>query len=323
MTITNTAVVANNVFLSDYLHKVAQEALWPQLFLYELGEKVALPPNNGKTIFIPYYYKKDLIQTSITEGTAIGSSALSGHFYSGTVAARAGSIAFSDFFVATHQVPGVLAQATKQLSNYLAQKYEADIRTVLCGAGTFFSPDGATATGSVVEATPLLLKGLFQASTYLASNDAPKYMDGNYAGIFHPKALYDLKTNVSAAGAFTWANATAAGSEEGFRRLENATVGYAAGIRILESTNNAKFVHALGGMSASNSGYQGFVMAPGAYACVDLVNAKPSVFVKGLGSAGTSDPANQKMTVAVKGYFAAVAMDTTYRLYRTASGVTL
>jgi N4-gp56 family major capsid protein len=331
MTISATTATATMTFLGKYLHNLAQEALWPQLFLYELGEKVPLPSNRGKHIFIPYYYKKNYIHaaTEASRSDVTWSSALSGHFYSGTVVGRRGSIVFSDFFVATHEVPGVMGQAVKQLSQYLAQGYESLILTAICANGTYFCADGATASGAVVETTPLTLRGLYRASTTLEANDAPRYPDGLYAGVFHPKALHNLKINASASDYIRWATTIESGGPESLiaESLRRATIGTVAGIRLMTSTHNGKFVHAAGGASASNSAHMGFVIAPGAYACVDLESARPSVIIKPLGSGGaTSDPANERMSVAVKGYFAAIPMDITatspsIRMMRTAVGV--
>lgn len=323
--------------LGKHLTKIAQDVLYPQLFLFELGEKVPLPGNSGKHIFIPVRRRVRTVGV-LTEGTVLLTSAASAHFYSGMVSGFAGGFGYNDFFVATNEIPMVLGQDAKNLGVDMAQKYESAILSKISGSGLgtastntmFVPPDGSTAAGSVATTTNMLLAGLFQATTLLRSNNAPTYPDGLFAGVFHPKQVYDLYVNASGTAKFGNYNTQLLNTDAGAKTLAGATLGQIAGIRILQSTNSAKYflgtaaATGTAGTSAGASSYIGMVLAPGAYACVDLENERPRIIVKEFGSGGaTGDPADQKMSQSIKGYFCCVAMDAVNRIATIPSGKTL
>ena len=70
----------------------------------------------------------------------------------------------------------------------------------------------------------------------------------------------------------------------------------------------------------ANSCYVANVIAPGAYAVVDLQSGPPSIIVQPFGSAGTADPTKKRMTVGMKAYYTTVRMDLANRLVRISSG---
>lgn len=318
-----------------HLVKRAQEGLFGATLLPMLGNQIPLPGHAGKTIFIPKDYPKNNIR-ALTEGTIISLCPTSGHYYSGTVAGYGDAIGYNDFLVSIHEIPTMVSNDINTMSRYLGYKYEDICQGVLSAAGTWVSPDGATAQGNIAATTPLLQRFLFDASTTLASTNAPMYSDGLYHGVFHPRQTHDLF--VSTSGGSQLQNAAHSpnqgwleGTEAGAAKLTRASIGILGRVRILETTQSAKALYtgasaevaSIGGMISSVSGYQALVMGPGAFAAVDLENQRPQVYVKGFGSAGTADPINQVSSAGIKGYFTAIAMDTTNRLVRTASGKTL
>ena len=326
-------------FLGRYLHKVAQEALYPQLFLYEYGQKVPLPGNRGKIIHIPYFIKQEPI-LPVNTGTAESAMpsaefAVSGANYSAEVGGYHGHFAFSDFFYATHEVPGVLAAGVRQLAAHMAKTYDNLIRnnlSGLTGAATGTAASSCTINGAVglygaitgVAATDALtVDGLFGAETSLTNDLAPAFPDGTYACILAPPQVYDLFTDQggTALGKVKltdWLNTT-----RGQDKYERAVIGTMSRLKIMVSTESVPKYYATAaanGFAASASGYGGSVIAPGAYAVIDLENARPSIIIQPFGSAGTLDPTKKKMTVGMKGYFTAVNMDTGNRFRRLISG---
>jgi N4-gp56 family major capsid protein len=307
-----------------YLRKVAEQTLYATPVLYEFSKKAPLPGNAGKTIFIPKHYGRNGIRAlSETKTSKILTCATSTHYYSATVAGYGDARSYSDFLVAIKEIPTVLEDDIRSMTEFAGQKVDSLIRTQICGAGNWVSPDGSTANTDVIETTQLKQRFLFDAYSTLAGLNCPKYSDGSFWGAFHPHAIHDLFVGTSSGSTNLGAGFMEL-TDLGAKKLENATIGKLAGVRVVETTSVPKIANGVGGISeGANSGYASFVMGPGAVGAVDLQNSKLQTIIKGLGSAGTADPVNQEMTAGVKFYFAAVAMDTTNRLVRTASGSTI
>lgn len=322
----SSSATANHVMslFNKYLNKVAEQTLYATPVLYEFAKKAPLPGNSGKTIFIPKHYGRNGIRTlSETKSSKIETCATSTHYYSATVAGYGDARSYSDFLVAIKEIPTVIEDDIRSMTEFAGQKVDSLIRAAICTTGNWVSPDGATGNTDVVETTALKQSFLFRAYSTLAALNCPKYSDGSYWGAFHPFVIHDLFVGTSGGGTTLGAGFMEL-TDMGAKKLESATIGKLAGIRVVETTSVPKIANGIGGISeGANSGYQSFVMGPGAVGAVDLANSKLQTIIKGLGSAGTADPVNQEMTAGVKFYFAAVAMDTTNRLVRTASGSTL
>ena len=332
-----TAKVATMALYGRHLVKRAQEGLFGATLLPMLGNQIPLPGHAGREIFIPKDYPLNRIK-ALTEGTPIGVCPPSGHYYTGCVVGYGDARGYGDFLVSIHEVPSMVSNDIATMSRYLGYKYDSLCRVQLCAAGTWIAPDQTATQGGdtgVQSTTPITQRFLFDASTTLASNDAPTYSDGNYVGVFHPRQTHDLFVSTSAGsqlgkglqthGASSFLELT----ESGVGKLERASLGVLGRVRVLESTRNPMVYSAdvatasITGMDSGQSGYPAYVFGPGAFAAVDLENQRPKVFLKGFGSGGTYDPINQLSTAGIKGYFTAIAMDTANRLVRTASGKTL
>lgn len=321
-----TSATANHVMslFNRHLRKTAEQTLYATPVLYTFATKAPLPGNAGKTIFIPKHYGRNGIR-SLVEGTKIDTCATSTHYYSATVVGYGDAREYSDFLVAIKEIPSLINDDVRSMTEFAGQKVDSLIRTAICAAGTWVSPDGVVANTDVVETTSLKQRFLFDAYATLASNNAMRYPDRLYWGAFHPKAIHDLFVNTSAGTGAGSLVASLMNTESGFKQLQEATIGKLGGIRIVETTTTPVIANGVGGVSeGANSGYAAYVMGPGAVGAVDLANSRLKTYIKPFGSGGaTGDPIDQFMTVGVKFYFAAVAMDTTKRLVRTASGITL
>jgi len=323
LTSTNTVMSLFN----RHLQKRSEKSLRDTVVLYELCDKHPLPGRAGKTIFVPKHIARDSI-VALTEGTILGTSATSAHFYSATVAGYGDARSYSDFLVMIHEIPTMISDDVAGMTRDAGLFIDRLLANQFSGAGTYVAADGSTPTGSVKSTTQLKQSFLFSANTTLKSNKAPTFNDGSYAGVFHPRQTYDLF--VATSGGMSQLGATPRGgsfmenTELGARKLEMATIGKLGNVRIFENTNAAPDkIDNSGAVSAEHSGYHAYVFGPGAVGAVDLATARLKTFIKPVGSAGASDPINQKMTAGVKFYFAAIAKDTTNRIVHTASGKTL
>jgi N4-gp56 family major capsid protein len=307
-----------------HLTKVAERTLLATPVLYEFANKYPLPGGAGKTLFVPKHVSYNSLR-AITEGTVLTPCANSAGYYSATVAGYGDVKGYTDFLEMVREIPTTLTHDIEDMMTNSSLKIDSLVRAQLSGAGTYVAPDGSTATGSVADNTVMKQRFMFDANGTLASKNVPRYADGCYWGAFHPRQIHDLFVNTSAGSQLGTYVAGVAGfleaTEIGAKKLEMATIGKLGGIRIFESTGSPLLTGTTttGAISADSSGYQAYVMGPGAVAAVDLATAKLRSYVKGLGSAGTADPIDQLMTLGVKFYFASTIMDAT-RLVKTGSG---
>ena len=305
---------------SKHLDKRSEKTLIDMPVLYEFADKRPLPGKSGSTMFVPRHIARNGI-TALTEFSIVTPSGTSAHYYSGTVAGYGDAKKYSDFLVSIAEVPTMISDDINAMTQYAANKVDSLIITQLCGAGTWVSPDGATANTDVIETTALKQRFLFDARATLGSKNAPKYSDGYYWAAITPEGNHDLFVNTSAGNEL---GSHLYRTDVGASKLQRATIGVLGGVRVLETTNFTKLANGAGGISeGANSGYQGFVMGPGAVAAVDLTTARLKSFIKNFGQAGIYDPIDQVMTAGIKFYFCSIAMDTSNRLVRTAYGSTI
>jgi N4-gp56 family major capsid protein len=235
-----------------------------------------------------------------------------------------------------HEIPTMISDDLDYMARDAGLKVDDLCRTAISAKATsstqIVAPDGSTTT-NVLSATNLKQSALFQANTRLASNKAPTYADGTYAGVFHPKQTHDLFIATSGGSQLnrillgsTNVGGFLENTEFGAQKLARATMGTLGNIRIIQNTNAPKAHNggaAAAGFSAGASGWSALIMGPGAAAAVDLQTARLKTFIKPLGSAGALDGLNQLMTAGLKFYFVAVMMDGSNRLLSIPSGKTL
>ena len=311
--------------MKEFYDKQLLDNLYPTLYLYQLATKKPLPRGSGKVIHFKKYFKAGagsghVIPYAITEGTAIGLSALSAASISTTVAGYAAAIGINDFVIMT--VPDdTVKSSVFELSKGYALKMERQIRTVISGSGTIL-PAGNTATGSsslIGTASTINAVDLMRAAAALRQGDARGWPDNTVAAIVHPRVGFDVRNDATAGTGWVYANA---GFAQGAQRLWQGEIGNLYGCRVIESTEAKQLLPTTASLFKISAGASGFVtqvIAPGAYGVVELESARAKVFVKQPGSAGHLDPVNQKGSVGVKGYYAAVVIDAA-RMKRIPSG---
>lgn len=301
--------------IGKYYDRLLLDNLYPDLYLYQFGEKRKLPANSGKTIFFNRWVKL-AAAAAVTEGTPVVTSGMSATFVSATVAGYAIAAKHSDFVIMT-AISDAVAGAVQEVSKSLALAIDNTIRTTLSAAsvGTMVRASG-TASGSILAANRVTAKDILRCLRTLNATNAKTFPDGFFAGILHPYQIWDVQSDTSTGG---WIDVNKYASNDTVKNLYRGEVGQMYGIRIVRSSN-VKALYAAGGLSAANSGFQGYIMGPGAYGVVELDEGSARVFVKQLGSAGSADPVNQLASIGAKVYFAVAKLDTTNRFIRLVSG---
>ena len=318
-----TKVIATNV--GEYYDRLLLDNLYPNMYLYQLGEKRKLPRGTGKVIHFTRYFKGPsgfALPFAITDGTPIGLSTLSTTRVSATVGGFATAVGVSDFIVMVG-VSDVVKGAVFELSKSMALAIERQIRTTISGAGTQYFGAGAKTTGTNASdiGTNSLMNSadLMRGTAILRNKNARTWADGLFATIMHPKVAFDLRNDATAIVGWADIQRQTAGGQD---KIYHGEVGSLYGTRVIESSEAKQLLPTTASLYRISEQASGFVtttIAPGAFGVVELDGASASVFVKQVGSSGTTDPVNQLGSVGIKTYFTSVELDST-RHVRMASG---
>ena len=315
MAVTTLTTVLPHL-VGKFYDRLLLDNLYPDLYFYAFGEKRKLPANSGKTIFFNRWVKLSAA-AAVTEGTVITTSGMSATFVSATVAGYAIAARHSDFVV-MGAISDVVAGAVQEVSKSLALAIDNQCRLQLSTGGTGVFASG-TASGSLQAANRLTAKDVLRTLRTMNTNNVKTFPDGFYGGILHPYQIWDVQSDTATGG---WIDVNKYASNDTVQNLYRGEVGQIYGIRVVRSSN-VKALTGVGGMSAAGTsgecGFQGQIVGPGAYGVVELDEGSARVFVKQLGSGGTSDPANQLATIAAKVYFAVAKLDNNRRV-RLVSG---
>jgi len=207
--------------LSELYTEVIQEAIFtfqetsvmrPLVTTYNIS-------GQGKQVAVPVY--PAISAASIAEGTDLDSTAVN---------PTEQTITASEFGVMTTLTDlgrdsasrNVTADVGKLFGDALADKVDTDLAALF---SSFSSDVGAASTELTAEL-------IFKAVATLRSANVP----APYYGVFHPKAAFNLKKTLVAAGYSTGANAI---SDLGNEALRNGFVGTVAGVQIFENSNIA------------------------------------------------------------------------------------
>ncbi len=328
MTIFLTSAGSAGKLFNQHLFKRAVNALYGQAVLYEQGDPKPLPGGAGTSFSIPKYVGKDDMGL-LTEGTIVSTTSAAMSNYTGTVAGYGEARKYSDFIMYANEIPAWISDEIHDMTMNAKKQLDDLAIAVLSasGVGTYIKPTGAGVALSSIYTTAMKQRALFDCNSTLAGNDANPFADGTFHGVFHPNQTHDLFVGAGASGVVLtqlgagYMEATSLGA----KKLERASIGILGNINVYQSTWGSQAVTSTGGlMSASQTGtsggYQAFILAPGAFAKVDLATARLRTYWKPAGSAGTADPIDQISTAGVKFYATAVAMDTTNRLCKIVSG---
>jgi hypothetical protein len=208
--------------LSELFENITQEAIFTFQETSVMRPLVTLYPivGAGKTVEIPVY--PAITASAVNEATDLTNTAVNPTSETIT-ASEVGVMTTLTDLARDSASRNVGADIGKLFGEAIAKKVDTDLATLL---------DSFTTTIDSAGGVELTADKLFQAQAILRSLNVP----APYYGVFSPKAVFNLKKTLTAAGYNTNANAI---SDIGNEALTNGYVGRVAGIDIFENANIA------------------------------------------------------------------------------------
>jgi N4-gp56 family major capsid protein len=317
--ITTTAGLSEE--LRTYYSMRLIKRLLARLPMFVDAQKTTIPKNMGKTVQWRRWDSLALVTAALTEGDPPTAQTLATSEVTATLAQYGGYVKISKLAVDTFidriadEAEGVLAeQAGRSLHSLLIDVIEAGSVIQYAGAATSRVTVSPTMVLSVAE--------LNEAVRTLELANVPRFADGFYHALAHPRVKYDLINST------TYREQNLYVSTESLRRGELTEIG---GVKLYFSTEAPEYVDA--GTGGTTEVYATIVYGPDAFGVVDLAgNAVGRIdpetqrgvelIVIPATSPSKSDPLNQYGTVGWIATFVAKIIDNN-RMVRIESGATL
>ena len=208
--------------LGELFENITQEAIFTFQETSVMRPLVTTYPivGSGKTVEVPVY--PAITASAVNEATDLTNTAVNPTSETIT-ASEVGVMTTLTDLARDSASRNVGADIGKLFGEAIAKKVDTDLATLL---------DSFTATLDSAGGVELTADKLFQAQATLRLLNVP----APYYGVFSPKAVFNLKKTLTAAGYNTNANAI---SDIGNEALINGYVGRVAGIDIFENANIA------------------------------------------------------------------------------------
>jgi len=208
--------------LSELFTNITQEAIFTFQETSVMRPLVTLYPlmGSGKVAEIPTY--PAISAAAVSEATDLSNTAVNPTSVQIT-ASEVGVMTTLTDLGASSASRNVGADIGKLFGEAIAKKVDTD----LCGLFSSFTTNTGGAAG-----TELTADLLFKAQAQLRTLSVP----APYYGVFHPKALFNLKKTLTQAG---YSGTATAISEIGNEALRNGYIGRIAGIDVFENANLA------------------------------------------------------------------------------------
>ena len=224
------------IFYSDYLIDMAE----PELVHDQFGQKHPIPKNGGKEIEFRKYDPLPKMLDALSEGVTPNGQKLNMGVLRAEVKQYGGFIELSDMLLLT-AIDNNLLMATQLLGSQAGRTLDTVTREVLAGGTNVQYADGSVSSRSALvggDATPannhyLTIDAVRKAVRALKVMNTPR-INGDYVGIIHPDAAYDLMSDPK------WVNVKTYSDPEGIYEGE---IGKIEGVRFVE-TSEAKVFHA-------------------------------------------------------------------------------
>lgn len=207
--------------LSELFVNITQEAIFTFQETSVMRPLVTLYPiaGSGKTVEVPVY--PTISASAVNEATDLSNTAVNPT--SATItASEIGVMTTLTDLARDSASRNVGADIGKLFGEAIAKKVDTDLVNLL--------DDFASASDQGGAGTELTADLLFKAQAILRSANVP----APYYGVFHPKALFNLKKTLTQAG---YAGTATAISDIGNEALRNGYIGRIAGIDVFENAN--------------------------------------------------------------------------------------
>ena len=207
--------------LSELFTNITQEAIFTFQETSVMRPLVTLYPivGSGKTVEVPVY--PTISASAVNEATDLSNTAVNPT--SATItASEIGVMTTLTDLGANSASRNVGADIGKLFGEAIAKKVDTDLVNLL--------DDFASASDQGGAGTELTADLLFKAQAILRTANVP----APYYGVFHPKALFNLKKTLTQAG---YAGTATAISDIGNEALRNGYIGRIAGIDVFENAN--------------------------------------------------------------------------------------
>lgn len=301
---TDSGLSAENKTFYD---RTLLESAKPNLIHAQFGQKRPIPKNGGKKIEFRRYGALPKALTPLTEGVTPDGRKLTVTAIEAEVHQYGDYVSLSDVLDLTAIDNNVL-EATKAIGNQAGLTLDTITRNVMqAGTNVMYCPKIGTggATTAItsradLDATcKLTVDVVKRAVATLKANNVPK-IGGDYVGIIHPYASYDLMSDPK------WEEMHKYTSAE---NMYEGEIGRIAGVRFVESSE-ALIVKT----STNPAVFCTLVLGENAYGVTDVTGGGLKTIIKQLGSAGTADPLDQRSTVGWKAMQTAEILQENYMI---------
>jgi N4-gp56 family major capsid protein len=270
-------------YYSDYLIDLAEAELVHDQF----GQKRPIPAGSGKTIEFRQFMPLAKITDALVEGVTPDGQALDVSAITAVVKQYGGYVTLSDLLELT-AIDNVKTEAVQLIGSQAGRSLDTVVREVLNGGTNVQYHNGERANRAAIQSTDTLTVLAIRQAVRTLKRQNAKPINGDYVGIIHPDAAFDLMSDPA------WADWHKYTTPE---NMYNNEIGKIAGVRFVESTEAKIFDGAGdGGMDI----YSTLILAANAYGTTDITGGGLQLITKQKGSAGTADPLDQRSTVGWK-----------------------
>ncbi len=268
------------------------ERLLPNLVHSKGAKEESADKHSGLTVNWRYIAPLSAATTPLTEGVTPSGSSLSITATTASLEQYGDYVTYSDVLDVAAIDP-IATELVELLGEQAGLTIDTVIRNVIAdGTGVQYA-NGRAGRGSVASTDILTSTEIRKAVRTLRAANVKPFVGGDYYGIVHSNAAYDLQ------GDTLFVNAKLYGRPED---IEAGEIGRLWGVRFFQTSNAKVFT---GEGSGGIDVYATLIYGQGYFGMADIAGSrKPEVLIKQLGSAGADDPLSQRASIGWKAQFA-------------------
>lgn len=285
---TGTGSVATKP--AAFYDKVLLEVRRQRSFYHQkLAQKRPMPKNAGDTINFRKIQKLEPALTPLTEGVTPDGSEAKIFAISATTKQYGDYMLFTDV-VDFQQIDPILTEYTVEQGHQANETLDILTRDELAGGSTVFYENGKTSRSELAADDKPTIDTFRKAILRMKKDHVRPALDGKYVAIISPEVAFDLLDDPKFLKAYEM-------NQSGKPLIENE-VADVYGIKFIEQVNAKVFEEA--GADDVNV-HASIVLGNQAYGITNIKGEGDiKSIIKGLGSAGSTDPLNQRQTIGWK-----------------------